>query len=333
METTTDLKRHSTDIQCLPIAPARHVPDLKEDARAGLATPPRALPPKYFYDARGALLFRHICATPEYYLTRTEAALLQRHGNDIIMLTCPDYLIELGSGSSNKTMNLFDACERQGHRCGYMPFDICESSLLEAAGRLQDKYHWLEIRLLLGDYLAGLEHLPDCSGVRMFLFLGSTIGNFNPGEARAFISAIHRQMEPGDFLLLGADRVKDATVLNAAYNDAQGITAKFNLNLLHVLNRELDGNFRMDNFVHQAIYNNESGRIEMYLVSRLRQDITLGKAGLSFRLECSEEIMTELSYKFYFDELETLLAESGLAIIRHFEPDNHYFSLVLAQRV
>ena len=314
------------------IAPARHVSGLAEDAREGLAERPRSLPPKYFYDERGAELFNRICETPEYYLTRTEDALLRQCSADIIALTRPDYLIELGSGNSDKTTNLFDACERQGHTCIYLPFDICEPALTEAAGKLQDDYEWLDVRPLLGDYHAGLDHLPNLAGVNMFLFLGSTIGNFTPGEARAFISGIRQRMAPGDFLLLGADRVKDRAVLNAAYNDAQGITALFNLNVLQVLNRELGANFRADNFTHLAVYNNELNRIEMYLVSRLSQEITLGSLDVSFRLERGERILTELSYKFYFDELETLLEESGLKIIRHFEPDDRYFSLVLAQR-
>lgn len=305
---------------------------MAEDAREGLAERPRSLPPKYFYDERGAELFNRICETPEYYLTRTEDALLRQCSADIIALTRPDYLIELGSGSSDKTTNLFDACERQGHTCVYLPFDICEPALTEAAGKLQDDYEWLDVRPLLGDYHAGLDHLPNHAGVNMFLFLGSTIGNFTPGEARAFISGIRQRMAPGDFLLLGADRVKDSAVLNAAYNDAQGITALFNLNVLQVLNRELGANFRADNFTHLAVYNNELNRIEMYLVSRLSQEITLGSLDVSFRLERGERILTELSYKFYFDELETLLEESGLKIIRHFEPDDRYFSLVLAQR-
>ena len=318
--------------QCIWVAPARQVPGLADDARKGLVEPPRSLPPKYFYDERGAELFNRICETPEYYLTRTEDALLRQCGAEIIALTCPDYLIELGSGSSRKTANLFDACERQGHTCIYSPFDICEPALVEAAGKLQHDYKWLDVRPLLGDYHAGLDHLPDFTGVKLFLFLGSTIGNFTPGEGRAFIGDIRQRMEPGDFLLLGADRVKDPAVLNAAYNDAQGITALFNLNVLRVLNRELAANFRAGNFAHLAVYNNESNRIEMYLVSRSDQAITLGGLDAGFTLECGERILTELSYKFYFDELETLLEDSGLEIIRHFEPDNRYFSLVLAQR-
>ena len=332
MDTIVNPARYSGVVRCVPVAPARQVPGLAEDARKGLAEPPRSLPPKYFYDERGAALFNRICETPEYYLTRTEEALLRQCGAEIIALARPDYLIEPGSGSSRKTASLFDACERQGRTCLYAPFDICEPALTEAAGKLQSGYRWLDVRPLLGDYHAGLEHLPDFAGVKMFLFLGSTIGNFTPGEARAFLGDIRRRMEPGDFLLLGADRVKDPAVLDAAYNDAQGITALFNLNVLRVLNRELGADFHEDNFAHRAVYNNELNRIEMYLVSRLDQEVTLGGLDVSFRLERGERILTELSYKFCFDELETLLQESGLEVMRHFEPDNRYFSLVLARR-
>ena len=331
MDSMTDSRRYSGAVQCMTIAPARHVPDLEEDARVGLLEPPRSLPPKYFYDAHGAELFNRICETPEYYPTRTEDTLLRQYGGEIIALARPDYLIELGSGSSKKTTNLFDACENRGHTCVYAPFDICEPVLVEAAGKLQADYHWLDVRPLLGDYHAGLENMPRFPGARLYMFLGGTIGNFTPPEARAFIGAIRRRMEPGDFLLLGADRVKDAAVLHAAYNDAQGITAEFNLNVLRVLNRELDADFRADNFAHLAVYSNELNRIEMYLVSGLRQEITLGRLDLSITLERGEKILTELSYKYYYDELETLLEEFELDVIRHFEPDNRYFSLVLAQ--
>ena len=331
VDTISRTSRHSAAVQCVPVAPARRVSALADDARKGLAERPRSLPPRYFYDARGAELFNRICDTPEYYLTRTEDALLRQCSGEIIALTRPGYLIELGSGSAKKTARLFDACERHGHTCIYLPFDICEPALAEAAGKLQAEYRWLDVRPLLGDYHAGLERLPDFAGVKMFLFLGSTIGNFTPGEARAFIDDIRQRMAPGDFLLLGADRVKDSAVVDAAYNDAQGITARFNLNVLQVLNRELGANFCADNFTHLAVYNKALNRIEMYLASRLGQEITLDNLALSFTLACGERILTELSYKFYFDELETLLQQSGLDIIRHFEPDNRYFSLVLAQ--
>lgn len=322
----------SDTVQCIAVAPVRHVPDLAQDARAGLLEPPRSLPPKYFYDARGTGLFNRICETPEYYPTRTEEALLRRFSDDIIALARPGFLVELGSGSSKKTAHLFNACERQGHGCVYAPFDIFEPGLVEAAGKLRERYGWLDVRPLLGDYHAGLANLPRYGDAGMYLFLGGTIGNFTPPEVRAFIGEMRGLMVPGDFLLLGADRVKDPLVLHDAYNDAQGITALFNLNVLNVLNRELGADFRTDHFAHSAVYNNESNRIEMYLVSALGQEVSLGKLGERITLAPGEEILTELSYKFYFDELETLLEEFGLRVIRHFEPDNRYFSLLLAQR-
>ena len=332
MDTITDRRRSSGAVQCVSIAPARYVPDLAEDARAGLLERPRSLPPKYFYDAHGTGLFNRICETPEYYPTRTEEALLKRFSDAIIALARPGFMIELGSGSSKKTAHLFNACEKQGHTCVYAPFDIFEPGLIEAAGKLRDNFEWLDVRPLLGDYHAGLANLPRYRGAGMFLFLGGTIGNFTPPEVRSFIGDIRERMLPGDFLLLGADRVKDPVVLHDAYNDAQGITALFNLNVLRVLNRELGADFVTDNFAHSAVYNNELNRIEMYLVSLLRQEISLGKLNERFALERGEQILTELSYKFYFDELEALLEQFGLTIIRHFEPDNRYFSLVLAQR-
>ena len=331
MATVTALSRCSGVGQCISIVPARHVPDLAEDARAGLLERPRSLPPKYFYDAHGIGLFNRICATPEYYPTRTEEALLKRFGDEIIALARPGYLVELGSGSSTKTVHLFNACEQQGHTCVYAPFDICEPALVEAAGNLREAHPWLDVRPLLGDYHAGLANLPRYPGAGMYLFLGGTIGNFTPPQVRAFIGDIRDRMAPGDFLLLGADRVKDDAVLDAAYNDALGITALFNLNVLAVLNRALGADFVTDNFAHLAVYNNELNRIEMYLVSRLRQEISLGKLNERITLERGEQILTELSYKFYYDELEALLEDFGFDIVRHFEPDNRYFSLVLAQ--
>ncbi len=332
MATITAHGGFSGAVQCVSVAPARHVPGLAEDARAGLLERPRSLPPKYFYDAHGAGLFNRICETPEYYPTRTEEALLQRFSGEIIALARPGYLVELGSGSSKKTANLFNACEQLDHTCVYAPFDICEPVLIEAAGNLREDFQWLDVRPLLGDYHAGLANLPRFRGAGMYLFLGGTIGNFTPPEVRSFIGDIRARMVPGDFLLLGADRVKDAGVLHDAYNDAQGVTALFNLNVLQVLNRELGADFVTDNFAHLAVYNNELNRIEMYLVSRLHQEISLGKLNERFTLERGEKILTELSYKFYFDELESLLEEFGLHVMRHFEPDNRYFSLLLAQR-
>jgi len=305
---------------------------LIEDARDGLLTRPRSLPPKYFYDDRGSELFERICTTDEYYPTRTEDALLARHSGNIIARTMPDQIIELGSGSSRKTRRLFDACEAAGHVCNYSPFDVCEAVLEQAAIDLGRQYRWLTITPLLGDYHAGLGNLPGSKGTSLYVFLGSTIGNFEPDRAESFMREIVSCMASGDWLLLGADRIKDHAVLRAAYNDAEGITAEFNLNVLRVLNRELGANFEIGNFDHEAVFNEEQARIEMYLESRCDQDVYLGALGRSIRLQREERILTELSHKFSPARLQQLLHDCGLEIERHYEPANRYFSLLLARR-
>lgn len=316
---------------CIPVTPTRRVPDLIEDARDGLLTRPRSLPPKYFYDDRGSELFERICATDEYYPTRTEDALLARHSSDIIARTLPDQIIELGSGSSRKTRRLFDACETAGHVCNYSPFDVCEAALEQAAVELGRQYRWLTVTPLLGDYQAGLGNLPGTAGSVLYVFLGSTIGNFEPDRAESFVREIVSCMAPGDWLLLGADRIKDRAVLRAAYNDARGITAEFNLNVLRVLNRELGANFETGNFDHEAVFNEEHSRIEMYLASRCDQDVHLGTLRRTIHLRQGERILTELSHKFSSDRLRQLLNTCGLDVERHYEPANRYFSLLLAR--
>jgi len=236
---------------CTSIEPARNVPDIAEDVRAGLLSVPRSLPPKYFYDERGSRLFEQICATPEYYPTRTEEKLLSHYSEEIINQVKPEEIMELGSGNAQKTRRLFDACENTHHTCSYAPLDVCEPMLENVSAQLKSDYHWLEVMPLLGDYHAGLENLPKSHGTRLYVFLGGTIGNFYPGEAQDFIKEIKASMQPGDYLLLGADRVKDNHILDAAYNDEQGITAEFNLHVLNVLNRELKADFNPENFEHQ----------------------------------------------------------------------------------
>ncbi len=305
--------------------------DIATDVAAGLFSRPRTLAPKYFYDERGSELFEKITRTKEYYPTRTEDRLLSETGVDIIRNCRPDRIIEFGSGSSRKTRRLFDACEYLQHTCSYAPFDVCEPALQQAAESLCDAYPWLEITLLIGDYHAGFKHLPDNAGARLFLFLGSTIGNFTAEQSRVFIRQIRKIMNPGDFFLIGADRVKDTEVIHAAYNDAEGITAQFNLNLLNVLNRELDADFNTDHFKHQAVYNEQLARVEMYLVSEIHQKITMRGLGETLELEPDERILSELSYKYRPQDLQDLLAAAGLDVIRHFEPPDGWFSLMLSQ--
>ena len=326
-----ELKETEYQIRCMRVQPTRPVPDIVEDVRNGLLRSPRTLPPKYLYDGHGSRLFDRICQIPEYYPTRTEDELLSKYSIDIIAEALPDQIIEIGSGSSRKTRRLFDACEVHTHTCNYAPFDVCEPALSQAATELRSEYEWLYITPLVGDYHAGLGNLPAAEGVRMLVFLGSTIGNFTPEESKEFIGEIKRCMRPGDYFLLGADRVKDTSVLNAAYNDAEGITAEFNLNVLRVLNRELGANFNLQSFSHRAFFNEEFSQIEMYLISETKQNIHLAKIDTTICLDSGEKILTEISRKFHFSELESMLIDSDLKIVKHFQPANQYFSLVLAQ--
>lgn len=316
---------------CTRIEPYKQVPDMVDDVLAGLLDPPRKLSPKYFYDDYGSQLFDRICNTPEYYLTRTEEALLTDHATEIITETMPGQILELGSGVSHKIRVLLDACEEFSHSCEYAPFDVCEEVVAMATKRLAVDYHWLDINPMIGDYHAGLGNLPESEGVRLIAFLGSTVGNFTEVECSEFIREIRGCLQPGDFFLLGADRVKDAAILNAAYNDADGITAEFNLNLLRVVNREINADFDLNNFSHYAFFNEEKGQIEMYLVSGKDQEIRLGDSGAVIRLTAGEQILTEISRKYTEEELESMLTEHGFNIIRHYQPVNRYFSLLLAR--
>ena len=315
---------------CTSIKPARKIPDIVEDVRVGLLSAPRSLPPKYFYDERGSQLFEQICDTPEYYPARTEEKLLSRYSEEIIAQVKPVEIMELGSGNAQKTRRLFDACEQTEHICTYAPLDVCEPMLENISEQLRSDYDWLDVKPLLGDYHAGLQYLPKTHGTRLYVFLGGTIGNFYPEQAQNFIKEIKATMRPGDYLLLGADRVKENHLLNAAYNDEQGVTAEFNLNLLNVLNRELKADFDSENFEHKAEFNSTRSRIEMHLVCIRDHIVHMQQLDEIIAFKKGEDILTEVSHKFTFDGLENLLIESGLHIFKHYEPENKYFSLVLA---
>ena len=315
---------------CIYVASSRHVNSLEEDVRQGLLQHPRCLPPKYFYDETGSRLFDRICDTPEYYPTRTEAALLQASAVELIRIARPDHILEFGSGTSRKTHHLLQACEKQDVQCEYLPFDVCEEMLLEVRDAFNERYDWLDVSPLVGDFTAGLTHLFRPGGACMYVFLGSSIGNFTRREAEVFINEVATCMKPGDTLLLGIDRVKDEQVLHDAYNDAEGITGQFNLNLLEVLNRELEGDFNQQNFCHRALYNSEAHRIEMYLVSQKQQTVSLNAMGEQLHLSDQETILTEFSHKYTRQGAEDLLTRSGLHILDHIQPSNGYFSLILA---
>jgi L-histidine Nalpha-methyltransferase len=333
MQTQNKYVHEDAEPVCQLVEAEIYVPNLKEDVCSGLLEKPYSLQPKYFYDERGSQLFDQICDTPEYYPTRVEDRLLADNAVNIISETMPSQIIELGSGTSRKTRRLFDACENLSHLCSYAPFDVCEPMLVQTAVDLNNEYDWLNISPLLGDYHAGLGNLPMNYDKNLFVFLGSTIGNFEADEARTFIQDLRDKMSSGDYFLIGADRVKNVDVLNAAYNDVQGLTAEFNLNVLRVLNRELDANFDLNNFQHQAHYNSQHGRIEMHLNSLIAQEISFKSLRKSFKLEQGESILTELSHKYQFEEIESLLLDHQFEVVKHYQPENKYFSLLLTQAI
>ncbi|MBC5805323.1 MAG: L-histidine N(alpha)-methyltransferase [Candidatus Eremiobacter antarcticus] len=297
-----------------------------EDVRHGLTSAPKSLPSKYFYDALGSMLFEAICLLPEYYLTRAEAEIFNTHADAIVDAARPDRLIELGSGSAMKTRILLDAVLRRRSHLEYVAIDISQSALESTAKALESEYPGLTVRRYHNDYLEGLTRLAKDSTARsspglpstpdgraLALFLGSNIGNFEPAQARAFLQSIRAVLKPGDRLLLGTDLKKDATILEAAYDDALGVTAAFNLNLLARINRELAGDIAVRSFRHVAIYNEAAGRVEMHLQSRSRQTFTIGAIGLEVRMAEEETIHTESSHKFSPDEIAELARSADLA--------------------
>jgi len=302
---------------------------LAQDVIDGLGGKPKELPPKYFYDEYGSWLFDRICQVPEYYPTRTEDSLLRRHARDIIAISKPDTIFELGSGASRKTVHLLNACEEASCYSVYQPLDVCGEILVDAGQRLIRNYGWLDIEALVGDYSAGLDFASGLEGAGLYVFLGGSIGNFTHKQAVSFLTGVRRSMTSQDYLLLGADRVKSTEVLNAAYNDSRGYTEAFNLNILSVINRELGGQFNLDRFQHQAFFNEENSQIEMHLRSTRKQGIDIESLGLRVSFAEGETVRTEISRKFTPESLDQLVSAAGFDIARHYQPENGYFSLLL----
>lgn len=314
------------------VPPSRPVPSLEDDVRGHLLEPPRSLPPKYLYDRRGSDLFDRICLTPEYYVTRTEEALLARVAGEVADAARPATVFEFGSGTSRKTPRVLEACLAEGSLASYAAFDISPDALRAAGRKIRKRHPGLGLRLFAGDYTAGLDALPELPGPCLFLFLGGTIGNFPEPEGQAFLRDVAAVMGPDDSLLIGADRVKDPAVLDAAYNDAEGVTAAFNLNALSVLNDRLGADFRPRAFRHDARYVGERERVELRLVAEGAQRVRIPRLDAAFELADGETILTEISRKFTPESLARLLGGAGLAMAGHYAADGDYFSLVLARR-
>ncbi|WP_397546220.1 L-histidine N(alpha)-methyltransferase [Rhodothermus marinus] len=301
----------------------------REDVLQGLAQRPRRLSPKYFYDARGSALFEQICELEVYYLTRTELKILEKYGAEIARHLGPEIaLVEYGSGSSRKTRLLLNQLETP---VVYVPVDISRSALKQAMRALQRHYPTLCIRPVCADYTRPFP-LPEVSKKarrRIGFFPGSTIGNFEPEEALQFLKQIARQCGPEGGLVIGVDLQKDPAVLEAAYNDPEGVTAAFNKNLLVRINRELGGTFDLANFVHHAFYNRAAGRIEMHLVCQKSCQVKV--AGRLFSFAAGESIHTENSYKYTLEGFAQLLREAGFRVRQVWIDPKRYFSVQYAE--
>ena len=306
----------------------------KNDIRevvSGLTKETKSLPARYFYDATGSQLFEQICQLPEYYPTRTEANILQQYGKDIIDRISTTELVELGSGSSTKTRYLLNAYPTD-NPLYYVPVDVSGSILKESAYSLLADYPNLKIQGKVATYTQALQQLSqNFLGKRTIAFLGSSIGNFNPTQCDRFIEEVTSALNPGDYFLLGIDLQKPVAILEAAYNDSQGVTAAFNLNMLQHLNDRFAANFNLDLFQHQAIYNQTEHQIEMYLISQRSQTVNLKSLDLTIELQQGEKILTEISRKFNLRQMASYLGDRNLNLIQSYTDPQQWFGLLLCQ--
>jgi L-histidine N-alpha-methyltransferase len=302
---------------------------LRRDVLDGLKKAPKSLPPKWFYDSEGSELFDQITRLPEYYPTRAEAEILRARSAEIALASRADTLVELGSGTSEKTRMLLDALRDRGSLHRFVPFDVDASILSTTGTAIQGEYPDVEIKAVCGDFEEHLNEIPD-GGRRLFVFLGSTIGNLTPEPRAEFLAALAAVMRPGDSLLLGTDLVKDAGRLVRAYDDAAGVTARFNRNVLAVINRELDADFDVEAYLHVARWNTEEERIEMWLRADRAQRVHIGALDLTIDFAVGEEMLTEVSCKFRPDGVSSELADAGLRRIRWWTDSEGDFGLSLA---
>lgn len=322
-----------TDFEPLGSEPAEGA-----DVVAGLTATPKTLPPKYFYDDHGSVLFERICDQPEYYPTRTENAILAAIADEVAALTGPCEMVELGSGSARKTRVLIDAYMARGNNgdggaLRYIPVDVSGGILKSSAQDLIDRHPDLEIWGLIGTYEQALAGLPPRTlPARMVMFLGSTMGNLSPDEAASFLARAGRALHGGEYFLIGFDLQKPVAILEAAYNDAEGVTAAFNLNMLRHLNACYDGDFDLDRFAHKAFYNADRHQIEMHLESQADQTVTLRGLDLSVDLAAGETINSEISRKFTRDGMADAFAAAGFAAVTSWTDPQGWYAVSLFRK-
>jgi dimethylhistidine N-methyltransferase len=305
-----------------------HLDEFARAVRIGLSDSAKSIPSRFFYDKKGSELFEKICELPEYYLTRAEREILSENAGHIASLfSKPIILAELGSGSASKTRFLIDALIKEHGTLCYTPVDISRSILEQSSLALIRDFENLEVYALAFEYYGGLRRISRMKERRkLFLWLGSNVGNLEPHDASAFLKRIRRSMESQDRFLIGVDLKKDKDILESAYNDAQGVTEKFNLNLLSQVNRELGGKFDLNSFRHEARYNDQTGAVQMFLVSEKAQKVAIQNLDLEINFEPGESIHTENSYKYDFEDIEKLALESGFVIEKLWKDSLNRFS-------
>ncbi|MEY2433098.1 MAG: L-histidine Nalpha-methyltransferase [Acidimicrobiaceae bacterium] len=311
------------------LAPGFRRNALERDVRAGLTSTPKTLPPIWFYDERGSRLFDEITRLPEYYLTRAERAILDAHADEIAALTSADVLVELGSGTSEKTRILLDALAASGMLRCFVPLDVSETVLREAARDIRAAYG-IDVRAVVGDFHHHLDQIPR-EGRRLVAFLGSTIGNLTPEQRRRFLFDLDTCLDYRDRILLGTDLVKDSARLVAAYDDAAGVTAAFNRNVLQMMNAELAADFELDAFDHVAVWIAHERWIEMRLRSTVSQTVTIRDLDLVVEFEEGEELRTEISAKFTPEQVRQELWTAGFVVEETWTDDRDDFMLTLAR--
>ena len=308
--------------------------EVRRELREHLGRTPPALPSRYFYDDHGSTLFEAITELPEYYQTRTEAALLRRIAADVVARTGARELVELGSGAATKSRILLDAMRDAGQLDVYVPVEVSEGILRRTAQELRAEYPGLRVHGLVADFVRDLGEIPEGGAARLVAFLGGTIGNLDPDTtALSLLRHLHDAMSPRDRLLMGSDWIKDPAVIERAYNDAQGVTAEFNLNILRVMNRRFDADFDPDAFSHRAFFEPENRWIEMRLAARRPQRVHFRHVDQTLELDAGDEILTEISTKYDRERLETLYAQTGFELEALYLDDDAYFALSLARPV
>ena len=301
-------------------------------AREGLSATPKRLPSWLFYDEAGSALFEQITELPEYYLTRTERTIFETYAGEMLQAAGASLtLIELGAGTASKTCILIEELLQRQSRSLFYPIDVSPTALQEAVSQLGKRFPQLRVNPIVADYSGGVEALNRISGRKLLLYIGSSIGNFELDESIRMLRRIRRSLRPGDALLLGADFAKSPKILLPAYNDAQGITAAFNKNILARLNRELDADFDLDAFRHVALWNKRCSRMEIYLESERTQQVFLPAIDMDVELAAGERIHTENSYKYTMGMIESIVGESGFMLEQTWQDRQNWFGVHLAR--